>query len=151
MSIYLDLLPPPQFDRSLVAYTVGNFGRIKDALIRASGRTYVQQVGTNGGWPKTFTVTHPFRADVLVTYGATCWANAVGMFGTMLTLDGNGVGIWGYFFANQAGFHKQTTGSHVARSVSAGDHVWGVAYSPAGNTGSDANDWCWIAFTMTEV
>lgn len=149
MSIYLDLIPPPQFDRSLVAYTVGNFGRVKDALIRASGRTYLQAAGTNGAWPKTFTIAHPFRADVLVTYAATCWAAGVGMFGTALTLDGVRLGIWGTYFGNEASSHKQTTGATCARSVAAGDHVWGIDQLP--NTISDANDWGWIAFTMTEV
>jgi hypothetical protein len=150
MSIYLDLIPPPQFDRSLVAYTVGNFGRIKDALVRASGRTYVFNVQSTGAWPKSFTITHPFRADVLVTYGATCWALAVGMAGTALQLDGAFVGTWGYYFMNESSSHKQTTGAHVARNLAAGDHQWTITI-PAGNTSSDGNDWGWIAFTMTEV
>jgi hypothetical protein len=72
------------------------------------------------------------------------------MFGTGLQLDAVNVGIWGYYFANEAASHKQTTGHHIARSVAAGDHQWTIGI-PAGNTSSDGNDWGWIAFTMTEV
>lgn len=150
MSLYLDLLPPPQFDRSLVSYVVGNFQRVKDILIRASGRTFVYNMASAGPWPKSFTVNHPFRSDTLAIYAATCWATSVGMFGTALYLDGSAVGTWGTYFANESSSHKQTTGQHIARSLAVGNHTWQIG-GPIGNTTSDANDQGYIVLIMTEV
>lgn len=150
MSVYLDLLPAPQFDRSLVTYTVANFQRIKDAFVRTSSRVYCFATSSAGAWPKSFTVNHPFKADVLWTYAASCWSNAGGMTGTGVQIDGGFTGMWGYYYFNEAGSHKLTAGTGINRGLAAGNHTWTIGI-PAGNTSSDGNDQGYIALTMVEV
>lgn len=150
MSVYLDLLPAPQFDRSLVTYTVANFQRIKDAFVRTSARVYVVQVQSTGPWPKNFTVANPFRADVSFILSASCFATSIGMAGLSPQLDGSYVGMWPYMFFNEASTHKWLTGGGVSRAVATGSHTWSI--NPAtGNTSSDANDWGMFMFTMVEA
>ena len=149
MSLYLDLLPAPQFDRSLAAYTVANFTRIKDLLVRASGRTYVYTAQTNGPWPKTFTVKVPFKADILYTFHASAYAPAIGMISLQPTFDGAVTNNWAYMFENIANAHMPFSSAVVLRSVSAADHTFGVTVGA--NTTSDANDYFTCSLMMTEV
>jgi hypothetical protein len=150
MSVYLDLLPAPQFDRSLVTYTVANFQRIKEAFIRTSSRVYVIQVQSNGAWPKSFTVNHPFRADVSYLLSASCSSNAVGPAGLAPQLDGSSTGLWAYTYFNEANSHKWMTGGGVNRQVASGNHTWAIAPANA-STISDSFDWGMFMFTMVEA
>lgn len=151
MSIYLDLLPAPQFDRSLVTYTVANFARIKEAFVRASARVYVAQVQSSGPWLKNFSLNHPFRADVQFTLLASCYNTTAGMGGLAAKIDGAFVGMWAQYYFNEANSHKFVGGGGVSRAVAAGAHTWAIAGAPGTNMGSDANDWGMLNFTMVEV
>jgi len=150
MSIYIDLLPPPQFDRSLVSYTVGNFSRIRDALVRASGRVYVTHV-YGDGIPISWTIATPFRSDVLVRLQFSCWASAPGLSGINVALDGAampGTGTFLHYF-NQAGIHTAWGASWTVRSQAAGNHTW--ALQLGAGLASDVNDHPGIGFTFVEV
>lgn len=152
MSVYIDLLPAPQFDRSLVTYTVANFQRIKEAFVRTSARVYVFQVQSSGAWPKNFTVSHPFRADVSYLLTASCYSTAGGMCGLSTFLDSAYIGMWAYMFFNEANSHKWLSGGGVQRAVAAGTHTWSIGPAPGvANVGSDGNDWGMLFFTMVEA
>lgn len=150
MSLYLDLLPPPQFDRSLVAYTVGNFQRVKDVLVRASGRVYVTSVYANGPYPISWTIATPFRADVLVNIVAAGYAAGIGQTGLNTYVDGAafGPGTLFYYF-NIASTHMTWTGNFVIRSQAAGNHVWNL--QAGGGLLSDGGDHPSLSFVFVEV
>jgi len=110
---------------------------------------YVQSYTINGPWPKTVSVTLPFKADVLIDQVATAFASAVGVTGQYTTWDGaNQANVGGYFF-NEASSHKPIATRNVVRGAAAGVHTLGVANGS--NLTSDANDNCMWSVTMVQV
>jgi hypothetical protein len=115
MPVPLDLVPPPQFDRSMLSYVVTNFGRVRDGLLRAFGGDYQTGVSTwpftgytNGNWsvgfPRAFSGT---RAPLVVLHSLT-----VG--GTMFAITVTGSTVNGIFM----------TGNTVGGVVAANDCVF---------------------------
>jgi hypothetical protein len=148
MSLYLDLLPPPQFDRSLVSYTVGNFQRIKDVLIRASGRVYTTAVyGSN--IPISWTIATPFRSDVLLTLSVGGYCPSGGLTGVNTSLDGAALSGTLLYYFNTANQHQHWGASLIVRSQAAGNHTWALGLGAG--MAADGNDHPSIAFTFVEV
>jgi hypothetical protein len=146
----LHIMPAPAFEKSLVPAFMTNFNRIRDAFARTSNRIYMDAQQTSGAWPKTFTIDHPFKADVLVNLIASCWANAVGMNGLMVMLDGAIQSNWAYHYFNEVGSHKTVGTSVLIKNVAAGIHNWGIAPA-SGSTTSDGNDTGTMSWTMQEL
>jgi hypothetical protein len=149
VSIYVDLIPPPQFDRSLVAYTVGNFQRIKDALGRASGRIYVTHQSLGGPWPNSISVNIPFKSDILYIARGTCYSTTIGFLGLTMLMDGNNYSFLDQYF-NETSSHKTLVGIVTLRSVAAGTHTFGTSYG-TGGLSSDSGDRYTFGLTCVEV
>src|SRR4051812_10269548 len=116
----IDLVPAPAFEKSLVPAYQTNFGRIRDAFLRVSNRTYVESWQGTGAWPKSITIDHPFKADVLVHINASCWAIGVGMAGLGIYLDGVIQNNWAIMYFNEVSSHKYVGSSVAVRGVSSG-------------------------------
>jgi hypothetical protein len=147
----ITLMPPPAFEKSLIPAFQTNFNRIRDAFIRTSNRIYVDAVQMNGGWPKSYVLNHPFKADILVSMGGSFWATGVGMAGLSINLDGSTQNNWAFYFCNEANSHKSTSTALKLSGVAAGNHTWSISHIPSGNTTSDGNDWGYYSWVMQEV
>lgn len=149
MSLYLDLLPAPQFDRSLVSYTVGNFQRIKDLLVRASGRVYIVSAQLVGPWPSTATMAIPFKCDILYSASITFWGTVTALLAMTANYDG-APQIYLEQWFNETGSHKSMTAFTVIRGVTQGSHTFGAS-AGTGGIGSDSNDRFKFGLTCVEV
>jgi hypothetical protein len=102
-----------------------------------------------GPWPRSASVTCPFKADVLVVWSASWYAPSPGLTYAQLLLDGVGQNGWAGGYFNEASSHKERNGSVVLRGLAAGAHTWGI--TPQGNVASDGNDRAHINFTFVAV
>jgi len=151
MPVNVNLMPAPAFEKSLVPAYQTNFSRIRDALLRTSNLTAIDSWESTGAWPKSTTIQHPFKCDVMVNFHGSCWTTAVGMSGLMVQYDGVTQGHWGTYFFNEINSHKHVGSSLIVRSTTPGAHTWTIAPIPGGNVGSDGNDYGTLGFTFIGV
>jgi len=147
MPVPVQLLPSPALDRSIVPYTVTNFGRIKDAMSSAT-RVHIDNLFAFGGWPLTLNFTVPFKCDMAIIGAVSCFSNATTVHGTNINLDGVFlIGCTQYF--NEVASHKMIYGSNKALNVQAGAHTLTVAHTDA-SVQSDGSDTATFTLIMAD-
>jgi hypothetical protein len=150
MPLYLDLIPSPQFDESLVTYCVVNFQRIKETLLRANLQVAFDNFILFGGWPKSQAFNVPFKSDVWIWSEATAWVTSAGFHGIYIDFDGGPMYLSMDQFWNEASSHKALSVVNVMRGVAAGSHYVTIRHGDGAVT-SDAGDRCRLGITYYEV
>jgi hypothetical protein len=104
-----------------------------------SARTWVDAWEPVGPWTSAAWVTRtiPWKADVLVTWCATCYATVGGINGCALAVDGVARSHANYYF-NEANTHKHVSASIVLPAMTAGPHTFGIYQEYYAQ--SDSND-----------
>lgn len=148
--IYIDLLPSPQFDRSLVAYCIGNFNKIKNVMGRVQGRIWGYNNWMQGPWSKGLTFHVALRCDLTIWCEATAYTNTVGWHGFIFYFDGPEMSIWANQYWNEANSHKKLSAMNIARDVLPGNHTFTVGTAHDPQLLSDGGDRARIAIMFYE-
>jgi Collagen triple helix repeat (20 copies) len=124
-----------------------------DQTVGAPGNvTEFASVVLIGGWPRSATVTLPWRADVQITMTGTLFAtaNVSNVRGLFVQWDGSNLGAIADKYWNEQQSHQTVGAANTVRGAAAGNHTVGVALS-SGNLASDANDRAYIGLTFRRV
>jgi hypothetical protein len=140
MAIYLDLLPAPQFDRSLVTYCVTNFNTIKNAFMRMQSTISGFVTWRQGPWPRDVIVEISSPATVTVWCETTCFVTIAG--GHSLLYYWNGVQLpqIGSLYFNEPNTHKKITSYNIIRNQASGVHTFRIAHAHDPDMASDTFD-----------
>jgi hypothetical protein len=101
-----------------------------------------------GGWPKSVTISVPFKADLLVSVTASCYSGAVGVSTIGAQFDSVTIVNLSMFF-NEASSHKMLSNYFISRGVAAGNHTLGIVYVT--NATADSNDTANFGVVMIRV